>query len=134
MDLGSVRVSYVACFEHFRGAGDLRQGGADEAAGAAFGDRYPATDRSIGLDDLACLVDERLWEEGVAHWFHPIRMLAIACAAIPSPRPVKPRPSVVVAFTLTCSTLRPATSAILARIEFRWGPALGASAMIVQSM
>ena len=31
----------------------------------------------------------------------PIRMLATACAAMPSRRPVKPRPSVVVAFTLT---------------------------------
>ena len=39
-------------------------------------------------------------------------MLATACAAMPSRRPVKPSPSVVVALTLTWSTLSPAISAI----------------------
>jgi hypothetical protein len=44
---------------------------------------------------------------------------AIASAAMPSRRPVKPRPSVVVAFTLTASRGRPRSSAVRARIASR---------------
>lgn len=60
-------------------------------------------------------------------------MLATAWAAIPSRRPMKPSPSVVVALMLTWSMLSPAIPAILARIADRWGPTFGASATIVQS-
>ena len=45
---------------------------------------------------------------------------ATAWQAIPSPRPMKPIPSVVVALTLAASTGRPRSAARLARIALRW--------------
>src|SRR5205814_7413959 len=107
---------------------------ADEPAGAAFSDGDAAAGDAVGLDHLARLADQSFGQKIIAHLRqNPIRMLATAWAASPSPRPVKPRPSVVVAFTLTWSTLKPAISAIRARIAVRWGPIFGSSAMIVQS-
>src|SRR5579883_860042 len=58
---------------------------------------------------------------------------ATAEQAIPSPRPVKPNPSVVVALTLTCEMSRRRCSARCARIAGIWGANLGRSAMIVAS-
>ena len=58
----------------------------------------------------------------------------MACAAIPSRRPVNPSPSVVVALMLTCSGARPAIFAMLVRMAERCGPTFGSSAMMVQSM
>ena len=48
-----------------------------------------------------------------------------ACAAIPSPEPVKPRPSSVVAFRLTCSGDTPIALASRSRICGIWGASLG---------
>src|SRR5881397_185650 len=114
VNFGSVRIGYVTCFKHFRGAGDLRQRRADQSSGATFSNGHPTTRLAVGLDDLARLSHQLLRQKIITHFGqYPIRMLATAWAAMPSRRPVKPRPSVVVAFTLTCSTLKPAISAIL---------------------
>ena len=59
--------------------------------------------------------------------------VAIAWAAMPSRRPVKPRPSVVVALTLTRSMSIYRISAIRARMASRCGPTLGRSQMMVTS-
>ena len=111
-DLGRVGISDVARFEHVRRAGDLGDGGADEPAGAAFRHGYALAGRAIGLDDLRPCRPAR--REGGTRSSRPIprRMLATAWAAMPSRRPVKPRPSVVVAFTLTCSSCKASISAI----------------------
>ena len=61
-----------------------------------------AAGRAIGLDHLARLVDQLVGEQIVAHRPSSIRMFATAWAAMPSPRPVKPSRSVVVALMLTC--------------------------------
>lgn len=53
--------------------------------------------------------------------------------AIPSPRPVKPSFSVVVALTLTQSRPMPRSAAMLERIRSMWGAILGAWAMMVMS-
>ena len=59
--------------------------------------------------------------------------MAVAWAAMPSPRPVKPRRSVVVAFTLTRSGSIPSKSASRAVMAGRWGPIFGRSQMRVTS-
>src|SRR5690606_6484783 len=56
-----------------------------------------------------------------------------ACAAMPSPRPVKPSFSLVVALTLTASTSTPVSLAISARIASACGPTLGRSQTTVMS-
>ena len=56
-----------------------------------------------------------------------------ASAAMPSPRPVKPRRSVVVAFTLTSTASQPRSAAMLARIAGTCGASFGACATIVAS-
>src|SRR5690348_2067557 len=56
-----------------------------------------------------------------------------ACAARPSPLPMAPRPSWVVAFTLTRSARMPRSAAMLAHMAATWGASLGASAMMVMS-
>ena len=53
--------------------------------------------------------------------------VAVARAAMPSRRPVKPRPSVVVALTLTRPSSRPSSSAMRRRMASRCGAILGAS-------
>ena len=58
------------------------------------------------------------------------RMVAVAWAAMPSPRPMKPSPSLVVALTATRSTAMPQISAMRRRMASRCGPIFGASAMI----
>ena len=59
--------------------------------------------------------------------------VATAIAAMPSPRPTKPMPSLVVNLTFTEPTGTPRAPASRSRIASRWGPSLGASAMTVAS-
>ena len=59
--------------------------------------------------------------------------LAVACAAMPSPRPVKPSPSDVVALTPMRLIGRPLISAIRVRMASRYGVIFGVSQMIVRS-
>src|SRR4051812_13533681 len=59
--------------------------------------------------------------------------VAVACAAMPSRRPVNPSPSVVVALTLTRAASRPSVSASRATMAPRCGPTFGRSQMIVTS-
>ena len=61
------------------------------------------------------------------------RTVAVAWAAIPSPRPVKPKPSVVVAFTLIRFGSTPAMLARWATMASRCGPTLGRSQIMVMS-
>ena len=68
-DFGCVRIGYIARLEHFGGAGDFGQRGADEPAGAAFGDGDAAAGGAVGLDHLASLVDQYVGKQGVVHAF-----------------------------------------------------------------
>ena len=63
----------------------------------------------------------------------PAPQNTIACAAIPSPRPIAPRPSPRVALTLAASTGTSISSATRARMRSRCGARRGASARIVRS-
>ena len=60
-------------------------------------------------------------------------MVALAVAAMPSSRPVKPSRSLVVAFTATREMSRPEISAIRARMVSRSGPIFGRSQIKVTS-
>src|SRR5205085_5888273 len=53
---------------------------------------------------------------------HAFASSTTACAAMPSPRPVKPSFSVVVALTLTCARAAPRSAASAARIASTCGP------------
>ena len=53
---------------------------------------------------------------------------------MPSPLPVKPRPSSVVALTLTWETSTPQALAKFSRIEAIWGESLGRWAVTVASI
>ena len=60
-------------------------------------------------------------------------MVALAVAAMPSSRPVKPSRSLVVAFTATREMFTPVMSAIRARMVSRSGPIFGRSQIMVTS-
>ncbi len=62
-----------------------------------------------------------------------ISRAATAKAAIPSPRPIKPSFSLVVAFILTRATGIPRAAAIFWHMAGKWGRSLGASARRVAS-
>src|SRR5437763_1228476 len=69
---------------------------------------------------------------------HPVQLLgtstvATAWAAMPSRRPVKPSPSVVVALTLTRPLSMSAMRAMLVTMASRCGPMRGASQINVRS-
>src|ERR1043166_5306418 len=64
---------------------------------------------------------------------HRVSTVAIAIAAMPSPRPSVPRPSFEVAFTLTPNSEMPIASAIFFCIAGMCGAIFGDSAMIVAS-
>jgi hypothetical protein len=61
------------------------------------------------------------------------RIVTTAWAAMPSPRPVKPRRSVVVAFTLTERSSTCKSAATFRRTASRYGPNFGASQISVAS-
>src|SRR6185437_4269365 len=132
-DLGRVRIGHIARFEHLRRSRNFGQSRADETSGAALRDCHLAAGGAVRFDDFTRLVHQLLGQESVVQRQNPIRMLATAWTAIPSPRPVNPSPSVVVALMLTWLMLNPAISAMRSRIAGRCGPILGASAAIVQS-
>ena len=69
-------------------------------------------------------------EQSVQHY----TSVQTASAAMPSPRPVKPSFSVVVAFTLTWSISTPQSAAILAHICAVCGDSFGASQITVASI
>jgi hypothetical protein len=60
-------------------------------------------------------------------------MVALAVAAMPSSRPVKPSFSLVVAFTATREMFTPVISAMRARMTSRNGPIFGRSQIKVTS-
>ena len=74
---------------------------------------------------------QHCWQ--ASHSLQGRRMVALAVAAMPSSRPVKPSLSLVVAFTAMRETLTPVISAIRARIWSRTGPIFGRSQIRVTS-
>ena len=64
---------------------------------------------------------------------YALRNRTVAIAAMPSPRPAKPRRSVVVAFTLTSPSSQPRSAARFARIAATYGATFGACAISVTS-
>ena len=98
---------------------DGRPAGVDaDAAGVARAQRQHLAAARVVQDDLAHARGEAL--ASCAGSRSPD-------AATPSPRPTKPIPSPVVAFTLTRCAGRPSACARRARISSRWAPSLGAS-------
>ncbi len=109
--LGLVAVSDEAALEHLRGAGDFGQGGGDQPAGAGFGERDFQLARPAGVEHASRQSDHFILHLA-SQPIHGSRTVAMARAAMPSWRPVKPRRSVVVAFTATRSSGSCAISAI----------------------
>ena len=72
-------------------------------------------------------------ERTLRFYFLGTSTVATAWAAMPSRRPVKPSPSVFVAFTLTLSRSMPAMRAMLVTMASRCGPMRGASQTNVRS-
>ena len=115
--LRGVRVGDEAAFEHVGSAGNCGEGGGEQAAGAGFG----------GGKQIAALAGRLKQRSGLRHDLpidqkrvrHGSRTVAVAMAAMPSPRPMKPSPSLVVALMLTCPASRPRHSASFARIASR---------------
>ncbi len=124
--LGFIGIGDPAAVIDIRGAGDGGERAGDEAAGAA-----------LGRGDLQLEIAIALQESGNIHLQDSLRAsratVAIACAAMPSLRPVKPSFSVVVAFTLMRCGSMPMISASLAIIASRCGPTFGRSQMMVMS-
>src|SRR5436190_7870658 len=71
-------------------------------------------------------------EELQGHQF-VVSTVAIAIATMPSPRPIAPNPSLVVALMLICEMSRLSARAIACFIAFRCGAIFGASAIKVAS-
>ncbi len=95
----------------------------DQPAGAGFRgrDREPAG--PAALQHAGGGAREVVAEVGAGHrGAVGSRMVAVAMAAIPSPRPMKPSFSLVVALTATRSMVTPATAAMRARMASRCGP------------
>ena len=128
--LGLVGVGDEAAIDHRRGAGDVGQRAGDEPAGAGFRRRHHELLRLAQIEQggrggfgspsvIAIYQDQGR------------RTVAVAIAAMPSLRPVKPSCSLVVAFTATRSIDISAISAIRFRIASRCGPMRGASQTMV---
>ncbi|PAV67340.1 hypothetical protein WR25_01718 [Diploscapter pachys] len=92
----------------------------------------------LGRGDAAALRFGRRGREqgcdGEQRGLHRGRLtVATACAAMPSPRPVKPSRSVVVALMLTRSSDSPSSAPMRVRMASRCGPIFGASQISVRS-
>lgn len=99
--LGRVGVGDETAVHHIRRAGDFRQQRADETARTAFRRRDHDAGRARTVEEGFRLVDEGMVED------HVSLAVTTAWAARPSPRPVKPSFSVVVALMLTrCGSSR----------------------------
>src|SRR5690606_37605777 len=102
----------------------------DEAAGAGLGDGDREARGMAARNELGGVgVERREVRHGSGR-----RTVAVARAAMPSLRPMKPRRSLVVAFTETAPTGTPAIAAMRARIASRCRPIFGASARTVASI
>ena len=95
--LGLVGIGHEPALDHGRGAGDLRQQGGHETAGAGFGRRDLQALRLVGIEQRGGAVLHLGRHESSSGR----RIVAAAWAAMPSDRPVKPSFSVVVAFSET---------------------------------
>ena len=99
LGLRLVRIGDEAALEDVGRAGHLRQDRGDQPARAGFRRRELQSARAAGGEELRRFFDERV--ESRAHDAAGSATVAIAIATIPSPRPVKPIFSLVVAFTPT---------------------------------
>src|SRR6516162_5830187 len=130
-----VAVSHEAALEHVRGACNIGQCGREQAARARFGRGNLELLCPAKLQQRAHL-PEQLRVHSIAPRLQSLqgrRTVALANAAMPSPRPVKPIFSLVVAFRPTLSTGRPAIRAMRVRMRSRCGPMRGASHTTVTS-
>src|SRR5262249_56166234 len=125
--LATVRVVDEPAVHNAGGSRNVGQRAGDGPAGARFGGRDLQAPRAGERE-------EALGGGRSAHGApHGSRIVAVAMAAMPSRRPMKPSFSLVVAFTPTRSIEMPAISAIRARMASRCGPIFGASHTMVRS-
>ena len=116
LGLGVVGIGDEAALEHVRRAGHLGQHRRDQPAGAGFG-RRELQARWRGRAPAAPPPRAPARRSRARSWRPRAgSTVAMAKAAMPSPRPVKPSPSLVVAFTPTRPASIPAISAMRARI------------------
>src|SRR5690606_19211531 len=127
--LGLVGIGDEAAVDHRRRSGDVGEQRDDHAAGAGFGRRHQYLAMRAGLQEAVRQVAPII-HSGTS----PGKItLAVAIAAIPSSRPMKPRRSFVVALI----EMRPAEmfsmEAIASTMASRCGPMRGASQISVMS-
>src|SRR6516164_1296173 len=136
--LGRIRIGDEAAVDHVGRPRDLGERARDQAAGAGFRGCHRQPVGAAALQHLGGGAPEVLAEvstEALAGHRGTVgsRMVAVAMAAIPSLRPMKPSFSLVVALTATRSSSTPAMAAMRARMASRCGPIRGASQMMVMS-
>ena len=89
----------------------------DKSAGAGLGDRHRLAADAAGFEQLRGLSEKaRVDLDRLAHGRLTV---AVAIAAMPSPRPMNPKPSLVVALMLTCVGSMPSIAAMRERIRSR---------------
>ena len=94
--LGFVRIGHKTAIDHIGGTGNLGQGRGDEAPGAGFGGGDMQPTRTAQIEHPPCGAAQTLVDHAA---LHGSRIVAVAIATMPSPRPVKPSFSLVVALT-----------------------------------
>src|SRR5579863_8119483 len=118
-----IRIGDKAAIDHVGGTCNLGQSRSNQPAGAGFrgSDTQPA--RAAQIEHPPCGAAQGLVDHAA---LHGSRIVAVAIATMPSPRPVKPSFSLVVALTPTRSTAIAAIAAMRARIASRCGETRGA--------
>src|SRR5208283_2058293 len=113
-----VRIGDEAAIDDVGGAGDFRQRCSDEAAGAGLsrGNLQAAGAETIE-HALGCRAQRIIDHDAL----HGSRTVAVAIATMPSPRPVKPSFSLVVALIATRPIAMPVIAAMRTRIASRCG-------------
>src|SRR4029077_1436945 len=114
--LGVVRISDETAVDDVRGTRDLGQRRGDQAAGAGFGGGDMQAAGAAKIENTVCRF-AYVCADHVA--LHSNRTVAVAMATMPSPRPVKPSFSLVVALMATRLTETPAIAAMRSRMASR---------------
>src|SRR4029077_6725932 len=127
---GVVRISDETAVDDVRRTRNLGQRRGDQAAGAGFG----GGDMQAAGAAKVQHAFRRVAQDRIDHVaLHGNRTVAVAIATMPSPRPVKPSFSLVVALMATRLAAIPAIAAMRSRMASRCGETRGASQTTVTS-
>src|SRR3984885_15593730 len=128
--LGRIGISDEAAIDDRGGAGNFGKRRGNQPTGAGFRSGDFQISRAAQIEHPPCAAAQALFDHGP---LHGSRTVAVAIATMPSPRPVKPSRSLVVAFTAARATGIPAMAAMRPRMASRCGEIFGASQTMVTS-